>query len=48
MLIIIISAIIAAIVIMVIVGARILEGQNEVRHPPDDDGCREVKFDEQP
>lgn len=45
---IIISAIIAAFVIMVIVGARILEGQNELRHPPDDDGCRRLDEHEQP
>ena len=31
---------IAAVGIMVVIGASVLEGQNEVRHPPDDDGCR--------
>lgn len=38
--------IIAVLGIMVVLGASILEGQNEVRHPPDGDGCREEKHDE--
>ena len=33
-------AIIAALGIMVVLGASILESEQTKRHPPDDDGCR--------
>lgn len=39
---------IAAVGIMVVIGANILEGQNGIRHPPDDDGCRRLDDHEQP
>lgn len=41
-------AIIAALGIMVVLGASVLEGENERRHPPDDDGCRKGADDVQP
>ncbi len=33
---------VAVVGVMLVIGANILEGQNEVRHPPDDDGCRRL------
>ena len=38
--------VIAAFGIMVVLGSSVLEGQNEKRHPPDDDGCRKEADDE--
>ena len=45
----IVFVIIAVFVIMVAMGASVLESEQIKRHPPDDDGCREEgKSDEQP
>lgn len=36
----IICVIIAVVMIMVFMGASVLESEHIKRHPPDDDGCR--------